>query len=221
MPSQIAGILPTRRFGTNLETELVMRKLIALTLVAATVVPFASATNLLVNGSFESVSLPSRNWDLFTSVPGWTASVDKIEIGKASVYGVTGQHLNNVLELDANANATVTQTVTGLTTGSYNLSFLSARRNGRTAADCRFEVLWNNNVVFTLDPTSTVMAPTSFNLTALGGTNTLAFRGAGTSTSYGALIDNVQLAPVPEPASMAALGLGALGLIRRRQKAKA
>ncbi len=49
----------------------------------------------------------------------------------------------------------------------------------------------------------------------------LSFLGTGKSDSLGGVVDNVQLktaAPVPEPASMAILGLGALGFLRKRKQ---
>ena len=57
-------------------------------------------------------------------------------------------------------------------------------------------------------------------VTAVGSSSTLTFQ--GTSTNYGdagAAVDAVSITQVvPEPATMAALGLGALALVRRRRK---
>lgn len=57
---------------------------------------------------------------------------------------------------------------------------------------------------------------------AVDGENKLTFQGSGTSDSYGALIDDVQVnaSAVPEPASLAALAIGAFGILRQRQAKK-
>ncbi len=55
------------------------------------------------------------------------------------------------------------------------------------------------------------------NLTA--GTYTLEFRALGAADSFGGLLDNISLIPIPEPASFALVGAGLIGfyLLRRRR----
>jgi len=67
----------------------------------------------------------------------------------------------------------------------------------------------------------TSMKSFTFNLQGTGGMDKLSFLGTGKSDSLGGIVDNVKLkttAPVPEPASMAVLGLGVLGFLRKRKQ---
>ena len=184
----------------------------------------SAKANLIVNGSFENPRQSS--WNQYTSIQGWSSKDAKIEVGLGSVHGVTGYDGRNVLELDSTANAKVSQSAK-LKAGKYDLSFLYARRQtgmtGRDLSTCDFNVLWNGSLIWSARPTLGKMTEKDLVLTAKSGFNTLTFQGAGKSDSYGALIDNVKLnaAPVPEPASMAALLVGGVGLLRRRRAAKA
>lgn len=178
--------------------------------------------NLIVNGSFEQpTAFQSGGWALYSSIPGWTIPVggQPIEVGAAGTYGVTGQHGNNVMELDSNHNVTVSQNITA--SGSYLLSFLYAQRSGVPTSSGQFTVWWNGSQIGGLFmPTSTVMTLYSSLVTAQNGVNTLTFQGAGLSNSYGALVDDVQLNRVPDSTStLALLGgvLGLMGLAARRR----
>jgi len=177
----------------------------------------AANANLIQNGSFEDPNM-NGGWGLFSTIPGWYAASGQIEIGDAGVYGVTGQDGKNVLELDSTGNSTIAQDL-NLTNQSYSLSFDFAQRNGTTAETNKFDVLWNGNVIGSITPDSTHFSSANYTVSGLSGVNTLAFRGTGTSDSYGGMIDNVSVQAVPEPTTMAALGAGVLGLLRRRRKA--
>ena len=205
---------------SNMQTYTFRKQLLALTLtlLAASV----ANANLIVNGSFENHD-PFQNgtWGLFNAgqVPGWNpvAGFPQIEIGTGGTYGVTGFDGQDVMELDSTANVTVDQIV-GTPGGSYTMSFLYAQRAGVDPSSCTFNVYWNNVLVTSISPTSTAMSLYSTTVTGLAN-NTLEFVGTGTSDSYGGLVDDVQLNAVPEPTTMALIGLGGLSLLlfRRRQ----
>lgn len=178
--------------------------------------------NLLTNGGFESPGSTAFNYFQNGEVPGWTVgSGDVMEIGMASVYGVSGAEQRNMLELDSNRNVTVSQSV-GSGAGQYELSFIYAKRGtnteGRPSDTCDFQVLWNNQVVGSFSPQSTVMASQSLTLTGAVGSNLLSFRGVGSSDTFGAIIDAVELNPVPEPITLVMFGLGSVAMARRQKR---
>lgn len=178
----------------------------------------------IINGSFEDIgnqTFQSGTWGLFDEIPGWKAAPgsSKIEIGRGSVYGISGYHEENVLELDSTSNAVISQIV-AVDGGLYDLSFLGARRNNVAGASATFDVFWNNVLVGSYTPSATSMALYTKTVTAQA-SNTLSFVGTGTSDSYGALIDNVQLTAVPDAGVTGLLfGMAVAGLagLRRRMR---
>jgi len=131
---------------------------------------------------------------------------------------VTGQDGRQVLELDAQSNAKVSQNLIATAT-HYTVTFSAALRKNVAVNSQGGDILWNNVKVGSFLPTSTAMQ--SYSFTVLGtGNDKLSFLGTGKSDSFGTLIDNVSVEAVPEPTSMAALAVGAFALLRRRRQAK-
>ena len=177
-----------------------------------------SSANIVKNGSFEAVSY-GNGWKTMKNdgvAGGWYTEQDVIEIGAASVYGVKGQDGKQVLELDAKANAKVSQKL-ATTTSRYSVTFSAALRNKVAASSQGGDLYWNNVKVGSFLPSSTTMQ--SYSFTVLGtGHDKISFVGTGKSDSYGSLIDNVSVQAVPEPTSMAAMVVGGMALLRRRRK---
>jgi hypothetical protein len=216
-----------------------MRRFISLTLLAS-LAPFASAG--VVNGSFELPNYGS-SWGFSASdglVGGWYAETNKVEIGNGAIYGVTGATGSQVLELDAEVNAKVSQSVTS-GVGRTVITFNAARRAddisggggggpidesnvwelplGNTFGSDTFgvDVLWNDVVVGSYNPSTTSMQ--AFSQEVIGtGHDKLSFRGAGISDGAGTLIDNVDVQPVPEPMTMVVIAGGVAALLQRRRK---
>jgi hypothetical protein len=201
--------------------------------VALAATAMTSNANLILNGSFEDLgsgSFNSGGWNYFTSIPNWApaAGTPDLEVGLgSSVYGVSGYAGNNVMELDARQNVTVDQIITTSKT-PYLLSFLYAKRitGNKGEASLELEVYWNNVLLGLVQPTSGAMTLKTFNVTGWSPTSTLEFRGAGTSDSYGALIDDVRLVAVPETSTVVAgslvllpFGASIVRVLRRKQSA--
>ncbi len=135
-----------------------MKGMVRVFLVVACLLGSAAVSNAnsIINGSFEDPNCgvagncDHGNWGLFASIPGWTATAGEIEIGFASLYGITGHHGNQVLELDSTGNSTVAQVVAG--SGAFTLSFLYADRED--GLDETFDVYWNGGLVDNFAPPS-------------------------------------------------------------------
>ena len=204
-----------------------------LAIVAASMAAAVSANaNLVLNGGFETHdAYNGSNWNYFyggagNSVANWSSGSPGVplEVGQPSVYGVSGVGLGNaVMELDTTHNVIATQ-VLAPTPGTYTLSFLYGLRSGVNPASGTLNVYWNNVLVASLSPTSTVMGGTSYTINAIAGNNTLSFQGTGIDDSYGALIDNVDVSAVPEPSTVIAgallllpFGTSALRILRSKR----
>ncbi|MDC9580144.1 MARTX multifunctional-autoprocessing repeats-in-toxin holotoxin RtxA [Xenorhabdus sp. PR6a] len=138
------------------------------------------ARNLVINGDFEQGS------------QGWQ-STNGIEAEfSAQAYGLSDSgHGKYVSELDVQGNTRIYQEIRDLTAGeSINLSFDFARRPN-SSADNGMEVLWNNQVVFSVSAGKAEWKNQTLTLTAQAGSNRLEFKGTGKSDGLGYILDNV------------------------------
>jgi hypothetical protein len=128
------------------------------------------------------------------------------------------------MELDSTVNVAVDQNLV-TAGGTYQLSFLYALRSGVDPASGTMQVYWDNNLVASLSPTSSAMTLYTTSVTATG-SDILQFDGTGISDSYGAILDNVSLTPVPEATTMIAgallllpLGVSTFRILRKSRMA--
>ena len=75
----------------------------------------------------------------------------------------------------------------------FTLSFRFSCRPNVALQSCLGEVLWNNVIIKSIIPTNNIFQTLSIRVAAAVGKNSLQFVGAGTSDSYGLLIDDVSL----------------------------
>jgi len=187
------------------------------------------ASQLIVNGSFESTVIGNGNWANVTSIAGWTWLAGPgtgFEV-RNDVAG-SAQEGRNYLELDTNGNSLIGQYLDNLSGGDrYDLSFWYAPREYQAASTNGIQVFWNGvqigDTLTGFGGSSNSWSQHEVRLTAQAGRNLLSFASVGTSDGLGGNLDNVSLVNrIPEPGSLA-LALAALavafllpGMLRRR-----
>lgn len=201
----------------------------------------SASTNLIVNGSFEDISaspgvqqLANGTWNVFSTIPGWTTFAGAgIEV-RNNIAGIA-QDGSQFVELDShgvNPNSTMQQAISTISGQSYSLSFWYSPRPStanRPTDTNNLSVLWNGTTLLpTLSGTNNTGTHNwqqySYTVVGTGATDTLRFAAFGTQDTYGGSLDNVSLiTAVPEPGTYAMLfaGLGLMGTIVRRRKARA
>lgn len=182
----------------------------------------AQALPLLTNGSFEADIQADGSFGIYPGLTGWSAAPD-VELRNNNAGAA--QDGVNFVELDAFSNSAIFQNVNTVAGQRYRLSFWYSPRSGVSAASNPIVASWGGNQIagVTADGTNNsgnVWQQYSFNLLATGALTEVRFAARGHSDSYGGSLDNVTLAAIPEPATLAmfTLGLGLLGFAARRKQ---
>ena len=193
----------------------------------------AASAQVITNGGFDA-----NSGYITTNVSGWTVQFGNVDLVYAGAPGssvlleslMTGA-TGNALDLNGLVPAMISQVLQTTAGQTYNISFSYAANPGVDPGD-------NPLSTFTmmLSPVSGGSGVLSSNLTGSGsswatysgsftaaGLTTLSFLSTDYSGSlpYGAMLDNVSVTAVPEPAEYAMLiaGLGVIGAVARRRKA--
>jgi hypothetical protein len=207
----------------------------------------AANANLIVNGSFENPDLQTRpcgfaDWCVFQTMQGWSrVSGSGIEVQRnGAVGGVATSWGRQYVELDSDnergglqnqsKNSGMASDLFTLNENwTYTLSF-QYRPRTNVANDNGIEAYlsdWGGTNAFSRLLVTANEAGGGWRLITVSniavqtaGNYRLAFRAIGIANEYGGFIDDVSLTgKAPEPATLALLGAGALGMaaLRRRK----
>jgi hypothetical protein len=191
-------------------------------------IPAFAATNLVTDGSFESAGLAAGSYDYFSGsdLPGWIA-LSEVEV-RNDLVG-TAQSGGDFVELDSTQNSALATSFSTVKGQTYELTFYYSGRAASTAYNAGFaggivpgssdglSVTVAGVTVNLTSPTNTtsdnIWTPYTATFVGTGKSMSLLFAATGTDDSYGSSLDNVSVIAVPEPATMAMMGAGLLGLL--------
>ncbi|MBZ9611641.1 DUF642 domain-containing protein [Rheinheimera maricola] len=195
---------------------------------ALMVASFSSHAGLIINGDFESHTLKAGSWSWMSSnlFEGWSGSNIEIWNGLNGVHAVSGNHF---IELNAHGsnqgNWSIFQTFATDIGQQYQLSFFYRARNNSNE---QFDVSLAGVNWLIDDHTTQGWSFASRSFVATDSNTTLRFTALNSGT-MGNFLDAVQVSSlpsvqaVPEPASIAAFGLGLLalaGVSRKRRNSR-
>jgi len=162
----------------------------------------AFGQNLLTNPGFET-----------GDYTGWTIDSQSIYMAVNTVDPHSGSYALQIGATTADGDQ-IHQTVADTSGANYVVSFWAVNVDAGSGEDA-VHVSYDGNTLYNADPGG-AYAQFSFNVVGTG-SDTVTIAGWN-SPSYSYVDDVSMAAPVPEPASMAALGIGVLALIRRKRR---
>ena len=200
--------------------------LIATLLLATVCLSQTASAGVVFEDNFdnENGGLAGLNYTTFDNWTVGSGTVDVIGNNMFDPIGLTGLYVD--LDGSTQAGGTLVSRPLNLAAGTYQLEFDLAGNNRNPNADTINVTFANYSETFVLDSSDPFRTFTRIVELTADEVTALSFEDIG-GDDNGALLDNVRIMglspnPVPEPASVALFGLGALGvglaLHRRRAR---
>ena len=160
--------------------------------------------NLVINGSFENNEVEAGEWDVFTSIEGWTTTTGSgIEIQELSDRFGDAADGTAWVELDSHnsdSNSGMIQHIDTEVGKNYQVSFQYSPRPDVSADSNTIEVYWNGELIDTIDReggATNSWQTFTYNVAAGDGDTTgLEFRASGHQECLGGFIDDVAVRQV-------------------------
>lgn len=155
--------------------------------------PDPKDNNLLKNGSFEIPAIGANNWKVSNTLESWSIDSSGIEI-RNNIEGEAFEG-DQFVELDANKNTSISQTITTNADQNYELSFAYSPRKSQPASTNNIQAYWNGVLLDDITDTggSSHNWKTYTYVVKGTGSDNVTFTAAGTSDGYGGSLDNVAL----------------------------
>jgi hypothetical protein len=180
------------------------------------------SANLIQNGGFEyPVVTPNTpfnmgNWQIYPDgtpglvwnvqdgIGGYDSSVPTaVEFQTASTIGLTPFGGSQYAELDSYGNVNISQVITTEKDATYRISFAQSCRSGDSGLPSILGVYLNDANLLTTRCSAQTWVVHTVDVTGDGGEMTLKFADEGISSSYGVLLDDINVekidGPIPAP----------------------
>ena len=195
---------------------------VALLVAAISSVGVASA-NLVTNGSFEEIAIANNTYltvtpgNASTNLPGWTVTGTSVDIvsGPDTWPAYDG---NQSIDIAGTPGPGAVQQTIATTAGEWYLIEFALGDNYQGTGDKSVDFTFGNyteNIAGAIGQGNWLLV--SRYVQADSAATLLEFS-TDNAGFYGGLVDAVTVTAVPEPATMAVLGLGAAALMRRRRR---